>query len=235
MVRSFSLFTVLGIFVYAANMLVISDNKGNILHQNKIVHTKNDFINQKATEYSQQAIYNELHRQEYLALLAGAAKEHLEHIAQETKAAQQRGETYKLSAADQTKLLEDAKYFKGGRYVWGGVTPSGFDCSGYVRYIFNKYDIKLPRTALEQSKTGEEIRLTEAKTGDLLFFNTDKKRGIPISHVGIYMGNGQFIHAASQKRGIMISPLKGYYESVFVLAKRMIKPSDKMTKIASAL
>jgi cell wall-associated NlpC family hydrolase len=59
--------------------------------------------------------------------------------------------------------------------------------------------------------------------GDLLFFLTDKKRGIPVTHVGIYMGNGQFIHAASKKKGIIISPIhNGYYSNKFVSAKRVI-------------
>ena len=134
---------------------------------------------------------------------------------------------------DQARLIEDAKYFNGGKYVWGGTTPKGFDCSGYVQYLFKKHNVNLPRTAWSQSKLGQKIVLTNLKTGDLLFFNTDKKRGIPVSHVGIYMGNGKFIHAASRKKGIIISPFAGYYQDRFVVAKRIIKPATKTSKIAS--
>lgn len=232
MIKFLSLFFVMGLTSYAS-MFIVTDRQGNVTHQKNIVHTENAFINQKATEYSFQAIFDELHKQEHLALRAEAARKHLEHITREKEAAKQRGETYRLSAVDQARLIEDAKYFNGGKYVWGGTTPKGFDCSGYVQYLFKKHNVNLPRTAWSQSKLGQKIVLANLKTGDLLFFNTDKKRGIPVSHVGIYMGNGKFIHAASRKKGIIISPLAGYYQDRFVVAKRIIKPAAKRSKIAS--
>ncbi len=192
----------------------------------------NAYLNQSATEYSHQAMYDELHKQEHLALRAQAAKERIARISKEREAAKQRGETYQLSTIDKAQLLKDANYFKGGKYVWGGTTPKGFDCSGYVQYLFKKHKINLPRTAWSQSKVGQEIVLEKLKTGDLLFFNTDKKRGIPVSHVGIYIGQGKFIHAASRKKGIIISALAGYYQDRFVVAKRIIEPSAKTSKIA---
>ena len=216
-----------------ASMFIVTDKQGNVTHQKNIVHTENAFINQKATEYSFQAIFDELHKQKHLALRAEAARKHLERIAREKEAAKQRGETYRLSAVDQARLIEDAKYFNGGKYVWGGTTPKGFDCSGYVQYLFKKHNVNLPRTAWSQSNLGQKIVLANLKTGDLLFFNTDKKRGIPVSHVGIYIGNGKFIHAASRKKGIIISPVAGYYQDRFVVAKRIIKPATKTSKIAS--
>ena len=116
--------------------------------------------------------------------------------------------------------MEDAKYFKGGRYVWGGTTPKGFDCSGYVQYLYRKYNINLPRTAYAQSKVGKTVDINHLKKGNLLFFLTDKSRGIPVTHVGIYIGNGQFIHAASTKKGIIISPINyGYYNKKFLFGK----------------
>jgi cell wall-associated NlpC family hydrolase len=133
------------------------------------------------------------------------------------------GQIYTLSTSEQQTLIEDAKYFKGGRYIWGGTTPNGFDCSGYVQYLYKKHQINLPRTAWAQSKKGIAISTNNLQKGDLLFFLTDKKRGIPITHVGIYLGNGNFIHAASKKKGIIISPLfSGHYADTFVLAKRVI-------------
>ncbi|PTB83656.1 hypothetical protein C9926_01800, partial [Sulfurovum lithotrophicum] len=123
---------------------------------------------------------------------------------------------------DKQKLLEDAKYFKGGKYVWGGTTPEGFDCSGYVQYLYKKHNINLPRTAWAQSKKGLDIKKDDLQKGDLVFFLTDKKRGIPVTHVGIYIGNGNFIHAASKKKGIIISPIThGSYAKCFVSAKRV--------------
>ena len=215
------------------SIFIVTDKQGNVLEEKSMAPCNNAFLKQNATEYSHQAIFDELHKQEHLALRAQAAKERIERISREKEAAKQRGETYKLSAVDQARLIEDAKYFNGGKYVWGGTTPKGFDCSGYVQYLFKKHNVKLPRTAWSQSKLGHKITLSELKTGDLLFFNTDKKRGIPISHVGIYMGHGKFIHAASRKKGIIISPLAGHYQECFVVAKRIIESSDKSSKIAS--
>ncbi len=216
-----------------ASIFIVTDKQGNVLQEKSMVPCNNAYLNQSATEYSHQAIYDELHKQEHLALRAQAAKERIERISREKEAAKQRGEDYRLSAIDKAQLLKDANYFKGGKYVWGGTTPKGFDCSGYVQYLFKKHKINLPRTAWSQSKLGQKIILSNLKTGDLLFFNTDKKRGIPVSHVGIYIGNGKFIHAASRKKGIIISPVAGYYQDRFVVAKRIIKSSIQNNKIAS--
>lgn len=228
----------LGVFVgltliLHASIFIVTDKQGNVLEKKAMVPCNNAFLSQSATEYSYQAIFDELHKQENLALLAQEAQEHIAHIAREQEAAKQRGETYRLSAVDKSKLLEDARFFKGGKYIWGGTSPQGFDCSGYVQYLFKKHQVNLPRTAWSQSKLGQEVVLSDIKTGDLLFFNTDKKRGIPVSHVGIFIGNGKFIHAASRKQGIIISPLAGYYQDRFVIAKRLIKSAVSSTTIAS--
>ncbi len=209
-------------FTYA-NIFVMTDRKGNVLHSKALRPTDNAFINQKKTEYSLQAIYDELHKAENLAHRADAARKRAERIAKAMQEAKKAGKTYHLSNTDRKKLLEDAKYFKGGKYVWGGTTPQGFDCSGYVQYLYKKHNVNLPRTAWAQSKKGQSIDKNNLEKGDLLFFLTDKKRGIPVTHVGIYLGNGQFIHAASKKKGIIISPVHdGYYSNKFVSAKRVI-------------
>lgn len=209
-----------------ATLFTITDKHGNVFKSQDMEHNENAFLNQKATEYSLQAIYDELHREENLARMAQAARQRAERIALAQAEAKKVGKTYKISAIDKQKLMEDAKYFKGGRYVWGGTSPDGFDCSGYVQYLYKKYDINLPRTAWAQSKRGEEVEMNDLQKGDLLFFLTDKKRGIPITHVGIYMGDGNFIHAASKKKGIIISPLTyGKYAKIFVSARRVAQRS----------
>ena len=217
-------FTSLCIFsLSSASLFTITDQQGNVFQSKEILPTENAFLNQKATEYSLQAIYDELHRAEYLARKAEAARIRAERIAKAQEEAEKAGKTYSISEVDKQKLLEDAKYFKGGKYVWGGTTPEGFDCSGYVQYLYKKHNINLPRTAWEQSKKGQIVEKHELQKGDLLFFLTDKKRGIPITHVGIYIGNGNFIHAASKEKGIIISPIThGSYAKTFVSAKRVI-------------
>jgi len=210
-------------FTYlSANLFTVTDKHGKVMHSKKIQHNENACLNQKATEYSIQAIYDELHRAEYLARKAEAARQRAARIAQEKAQAKKVGKEYHISPLDKQKLLEDAKYFKGGKYVWGGTTPEGFDCSGYVQYLYKKHNINLPRTAWAQSKKGTPVTKENLQKGDLLFFLTDKKRGIPVTHVGIYIGNGKFIHAASKKKGIIISSIThGSYARCFVGAKRV--------------
>lgn len=209
-----------------ANLFTVTDKHGNLFKSKKIEHSQNAFLAQKATEYSLQAIYDELHRAENLARMAESARLRAERIALAQAEAAKAGETYHISAIDKQKLLEDAKYFKGGKYVWGGTSPEGFDCSGYVQYLYKKHAINLPRTAWAQSKKGEAVDMSNLQKGDLLFFLTDKKRGIPITHVGIYMGDGNFIHAASKKQGIIISPIThGKYAETFVSARRVVNQS----------
>jgi cell wall-associated NlpC family hydrolase len=210
--------------LYAANLFVVTDKKGNVIKEKALEHCENACLSQDAKEYSLQAIYDELHREENLARAAQAARKRAEHIAKASAEAEKKGQNYHLSKTDREALLNYAKYFKGGKYVWGGTTPEGFDCSGYVQYLYKKHGIDLPRTAWSQSQKGKEVDLAHLKKGDLLFFLTDKKRGIPVTHVGIYLGNGEFIHAASKKKGIIISPIThGKYRNCFVKAKRVLK------------
>jgi cell wall-associated NlpC family hydrolase len=207
----------------SATLFTVTDKKGNLVHANVMKHGQNESLTQDPREYSFQAIYNEIHRAENLARRAQAAKRRVAQIAKATAVAKKAGKRYHLTADDKKKLLDYAKFFKGGKYVWGGTTPKGFDCSGYVQYLYKKNNINLPRTAWAQSKKGIPVSRNNLEKGDLLFFLTDKKRGIPVTHVGIYIGNGEFIHAASKKKGIIISPIThGHYADTFVTARRVV-------------
>ncbi len=213
-----------------SSIFTITDKNGNIFHTEDLVHTKNnECLSQKATEYSFQAMYDELNHDEKIARKAAIAKKSVIQIAKKTAKAKKVGKPYQLTRDDRDKLLDYAKYFKGGKYIWGGTTPKGFDCSGYVQYLYKKHGVNLPRTAWSQSKHGMSVSKDELQKGDLLFFLTDKKRGIPVTHVGIYIGEGEFIHAASKKKGIIISPIThGSYSNTFVSAKRVMKkPSNR--------
>jgi len=222
--RIFILYSLLSVLLYPGNLFTITDKQGHVIRTSHLKPTHNACLSQKATEYSLQAVYDELHREENLARAAAAAKAAAQKIATAKKAAQKAGKTYQLSKKEREALLRYARYFKGGKYVWGGTSPEGFDCSGYVQYLYKKHHINLPRTAWAQSKVGTPIAKNALQKGDLLFFLTDKSRGIPVTHVGIYLGNGRFIHAASKKKGIIISPIDhGYYADKFVVAKRILK------------
>lgn len=119
-------------------------------------------------------------------------------------------------AREQMKSI--ATRFLGTRYVWGGTTPSGFDCSGLMCYVYNKMGIKLPRTAREQYKKGTPVKAGDWKTGDLVFFDINKGY---VSHVGMYVGNKTFIHASNPRSGVKIDSLSSkYYKKTYVGAKR---------------
>ncbi|MBX0316847.1 C40 family peptidase [Planococcus glaciei] len=135
------------------------------------------------------------------------------------------------STATSTKLVSDAKSYIGTPYKWGGVTPTGFDCSGYILYVFNKSGIQLPRTTREQYKEGTAVSKSNLKAGDLVFFNTT---GSGVSHAGIYIGNNNFIHTSSSK-GVMISSINDpyYWGSKYVGAKRVFNFTNQVIQTSA--
>lgn len=118
------------------------------------------------------------------------------------------------------KIVSYAKQFLGRPYVYGSRGPQSFDCSGFTGYIFKQYGVSLNRTAAGQASNGKTIARSELLAGDLLLFHTTRSG---ISHAGMYIGNGQFIHASSGGGRVMISSLSdGYYNSRLVVAKRLL-------------
>lgn len=108
----------------------------------------------------------------------------------------------------------------GIRYRYGSENPKrGLDCSGFLKNVYKKFGITLPRSSVAQSKIGVRVSKQNLKPGDLVFFNTNGRR---ISHVGVYMGGGKFAHAASSS-GTRISSLsESYYMKRYVTARRVI-------------
>ncbi|MCX7769761.1 MAG: NlpC/P60 family protein [Proteobacteria bacterium] len=132
---------------------------------------------------------------------------------------------YTLTDNDVNKLIASALDYLGASYKYGGNQPASIDCSAFVKRVFNEVKIPLPRTSREQYELGVEVPLNQLSEGDLLFF-TRKKR---IGHVGIYIGDDKFIHAAGKGKGVIISSMNTpYFKKTFVGAKRIfIKESDK--------
>ena len=106
----------------------------------------------------------------------------------------------------ETQLLRTATRYLGTRYRFGGTKPGAFDCSGFVRYVFARHGVELPRTARDQAGAGHRIVVgpDSLRVGDLLFFRT--KRGAA-SHVAIYAGGGRIIHASSGSRRVRYDDL----------------------------
>ncbi|KGK86650.1 hydrolase [Desulfosporosinus sp. HMP52] len=137
---------------------------------------------------------------------------------QQTQAQTSPTQTPTQSKAD--SILSTAKQYIGVKYQWGGTSPStGFDCSGFVYYVFKQNGITLPRVSRDQYTVGSYVSFENLRPGDLVFFSF-AGNGV-VDHDGIYVGNGQFINASSSK-GVTIYTIGPYWKSVYVGARRVI-------------
>jgi len=128
-----------------------------------------------------------------------------------------------FGSAKGKNIINIAKTKLGRKYVWGAVGQRGtFDCSGFTSYVYRKNGINIPRTSRNQSKFGKYVSRTNLKKGDLIFFDTSKRRKGYVNHVGIYLGNGKFIHASSAKKKVVVSNLSKFYAQRYVGARRPI-------------
>ena len=117
------------------------------------------------------------------------------------------------------EILTYANTFTGVPYKFGGTTPAGFDCSGYIRHVFQKVGVQLPRQADEQYTVGKKVEKQNLQPGDLVFFETYEPG---VSHSGIYIGDGQFISATSSS-GVAVADIDdSYWGPRYVGAKRVL-------------
>ena len=122
------------------------------------------------------------------------------------------------------KIEAEAKSFLGTRYVWGATGPNKFDCSGFTQWVFRDAGINIPRVSRDQAKVGEYVSFNNLRRGDMIFFDTKKhKKGI-VTHVGIYLGNGNFIHASSAAKKVVVYNFykKPYYKERFLWGRRLV-------------
>jgi cell wall-associated NlpC family hydrolase len=133
--------------------------------------------------------------------------------------------TSPAASAAAARVLRTADSYVGVKYVWGGNTPSeGFDCSGFTKYVFAKHGITLPRTAREQVRSGTAVAadFRALRPGDIMLF---AEPGQAISHVAIYAGDGQIIHASSSGGGVGYTDLNTggeWFVAYFVAARRLL-------------
>ncbi|MGL5346538.1 MAG: NlpC/P60 family protein [Peptostreptococcaceae bacterium] len=122
----------------------------------------------------------------------------------------------------QQDIIKFSKTKLGSAYVYGTEGPNSFDCSGFVKFVYeNVTGINMPRTSVDQSKFGTLVQLKDLKPCDLMFFDTDQDG--KINHVGIYLGNNTMIHASTSQKKVIIVPVSDYYIKRFVNARRILK------------
>ncbi len=120
------------------------------------------------------------------------------------------------------RITSLAKTKLGKKYVWGASgTKNTYDCSSFTKYVYRKNGISIPRTSINQSKHGKYVKRSNLKKGDLIFFDTSKRRKGYVNHVGIYLGDNKFIHASSAKKKVVITSLnKNFYSQRYKGARR---------------
>lgn len=127
----------------------------------------------------------------------------------------------------------NAKELLGKKYVWGATGPRTYDCSGFTQKLYRDVGIKLPRVSRQQAKKGEYVRFENLKKGDLVFFDTKRKGKRRVTHVGIYLGNGDFIHASSGAKKVVICNFKKkcFYKKCFLWGRRVIQPKQYVASL----
>ena len=127
------------------------------------------------------------------------------------------------AANNASAVVDYAMQFLGYPYVYGGTSPRGFDCSGFVKYVFAHFGVNINRTASDQMSNGTKVSMSELLPGDVVFFKKPGSSARLASHVGIYIGGGQFIHASTSTTGVIISDMDyAYYTTGFVGGRRMM-------------
>jgi cell wall-associated NlpC family hydrolase len=126
-----------------------------------------------------------------------------------------------LVLAPGAQVANLAEQYVGTPYRWGGSSPAGFDCTGFVMWVYSQFGVDLPHNEAGQLASGASVPADDLQPGDVLVFANTYRRGL--SHVGIYVGNGQFVHAADERHGVTVSNLwDGYWGPRFVAASRAI-------------
>jgi cell wall-associated NlpC family hydrolase len=134
--------------------------------------------------------------------------------------------TSEKTTSNADKVIDFAKTFLGVPYVYGGASPAGFDCSGFIQYVFKEFGYSLARTAGDQSLFGFDVTLSELQPGDLLYFKGRNVNSSAIGHVGMVTaikdGKIEFIHAAGKSVRMDVFNNSSYYVPRFIKARRTL-------------
>ena len=137
------------------------------------------------------------------------------------------GQAFAYTQEDINSMVDLAKTKEGCCYVWGNTGQNDtWDCSGFTQWLYKSIGIQIPRCSYEQDDCGLEVSVTDIKKGDLITFITSNRNNGDVTHVGMYIGNGQFIHARSSKYGICINDYNDYWKSKTHSIRRILVESE---------
>lgn len=165
--------------------------------------------------------------------------EHLIGLSEEMTSEERTGEDSSTAQNDwqeitkEEEIISTAMAYLDTKYVWAANGPTAFDCSGFTKYVYKENGMTLPRYSGHQAKVGMKISYDELQKGDLVFFDTEKKYTQRVNHVGIYIGDGQFIHASSAKKKVIITSFKKkrFYKNRFLWGQRVIDSDATYTSL----
>ena len=153
-------------------------------------------------------------------------KDYIVNVMTEEEAAEKAAATATLTAdvaALKQEVVDTSCTYIGTRYVYGGASPSGFDCSGFTMYVYSLFGYSLPHSATSQLSYGSYVAKDQLQMGDLVFFLDGRYASSGASHVGIYIGGGKFIHSPNPSEYVTIDTLEsGYWGDTYIAARRLI-------------
>jgi len=138
-----------------------------------------------------------------------------------------------VEMSKEEEIILTAQEYMGTKYVWAANGPDCFDCSGFTRYVYKQHGMTLPRYSGNQAKVGMKVSFDELQIGDLVFFDTEKKYRKKVNHVGIYIGDGKFIHASSAKKQVTITSFrkKKFYKNRFLWGQRVVNTNSSFASL----
>lgn len=194
-----------------------------IEHKNDLAKLKQEFANQKKIQAAQTKIEKSLIRYKNSIETASKKKQMAQQYKYDKSIATIQGKASlgEYVSSNGAGILNSAKALLGTKYVWGGESLSGMDCSGFTQYVMRQNGASIPRTVAEQAQSGTTVSKSSLKAGDLVFFNTIAGNGKNVDHVGIYLGNGRMIHASSGSGKVITADITtSYWQNRYTTAKR---------------
>lgn len=218
----------LGKFTYGEKAYIIGINNQwyKVIYKNQICYIRSDYLDVTEIPYENQdstkdPIFFVDGKSTGVPVSAEALNGN--YVAPENPGVEDPGtgsDTPEVPVGTAADIIATAKTLIGCPYKWAGSSPSGFDCSGFVQYVFGAHGISLPRISRSQYSVGTYVAKKDLQPGDLVFFFSTNKN--VISHVGIYIGNGEFIHSSSSY-GVIITDLEStYYQTRYYGARRVL-------------